>query len=250
MRWNPKKLEAGPVPLWFQIAERLRAAIEKGSFVPGDRLPSETELNQQFGVSRTTARAALDRLKNEGRISRRSGKGSIVLPPKVDQPLNVLRSFGDDMRARGLEPSYRMHSLKTAAATAAAAEQLRIAVGTPCILIDRLLLADRAPLAASHTWLSPRVLGSRRPPTASELNTGSLYEWIESACSARIVSGEEYVEAATATAAVARQLQIRRGDAVLIVRRTSFTQDGTPVEHVIRQYRADRYRFRVELTRP
>jgi len=250
MSWSARKLAPGPVPLWFQIADRLRVAIEQGRFVTGDRLPSEAELNRRFGVSRTTARAALDRLENEGRISRRSGKGSVVLPPRVDQPLNVLRSFGEDMRARGFRPSYRTRSIQTVPAPPAAAEKLGIAADTPCLRIDRVLLADAAPIATSLTWLSPRVLGGRRPPAASELNAGSLYAWLERACDTRIVSGEEYIEAGTATPALAGRLEIGPGDAVLIARRTSFGHDGKPVEHVLLHYRADRYRFHIELTRP
>ena len=94
MLWWGEKLSAGPASLWSQIAERLRAAVLAGEFRPGDRLPSEADLNREFGVSRTTARAALDRLENDGLIVRKSGKGSIVVPERVDQPLKALGGFG------------------------------------------------------------------------------------------------------------------------------------------------------------
>ena len=68
---------------WWQIADRLRRAIEHGEFKVGDALPSESQLNEVFGVSRTTARSALDRLEQEGLIFRKAGKGSVVLDPKV-----------------------------------------------------------------------------------------------------------------------------------------------------------------------
>src|SRR6266851_5454848 len=102
MKWNTQDLDAGPVPLWAQIADRLRTAVEAGVFCPGDKLPGEADLNRRFGVSRTTARAALDRLEQEGRIMRRSGRGSIVLPPRVERPLNLLSSFAEDMHNCGL----------------------------------------------------------------------------------------------------------------------------------------------------
>lgn len=94
------KLAPGPIPLWFQIVERLRGAIEGGEFGVGEKVPSESDLNRKFGVSRTTARAALDQLEHEGLIIRRSGKGSIVVPKRIDQPLKALAGFGQDMRAR------------------------------------------------------------------------------------------------------------------------------------------------------
>src|SRR5262245_11851967 len=105
--WNEPLPESSPLPLWFQIAERLRHAIAQGVFSPGAVLPSEAKLNETFGISRATSRAALDRLEQEGLISRKSGKGSIVLSPRVDQPVNEMFGFSDDMRRRGLRPSYQ-----------------------------------------------------------------------------------------------------------------------------------------------
>src|ERR1700753_2612069 len=106
MTWDRDELVAGPLPLWWQIADRLRTAIQGGQFKPGEALPSEARRNGAFGVSRTTARAALDRLEQEGLITRRSGKGSVVLAPRVEQPLNRLSSFAEDMAQRGLTASY------------------------------------------------------------------------------------------------------------------------------------------------
>ncbi len=82
MRWDDVNLDEGPVPMWSQIADRLRRAIEDGTFKPGDALPGEAEINKRFGVSRSTSRAALDHLETEGLIKRRSGLGSIVIEPQ------------------------------------------------------------------------------------------------------------------------------------------------------------------------
>jgi GntR family transcriptional regulator len=68
MSWKSASLSPGPVPMWFQIADQLRTALERQEFAPGDKLPSEADLNEIFGVSRSTARAALDKLEAEGRI--------------------------------------------------------------------------------------------------------------------------------------------------------------------------------------
>src|SRR6476646_10603696 len=102
MRWNNHDLSPGSVPLWRQIADRLRDSIAMGEFKPGDVLPSESMINAAFNVSRATARASLERLRQEGLIRRQSGRGSFVLPPRVEQPVNELASFSEDMRRRGL----------------------------------------------------------------------------------------------------------------------------------------------------
>jgi GntR family transcriptional regulator len=250
MAWNTVSLSHGPLPLWSQIADRLRAALEMGEFVPGDCLPSEAELNQAFGVSRSTARVALDKLETEGRIMRRSGKGSIVLAPQVDQPLNLLSSFAEDMRARGLVPSYLTRSIKTLAAPWDVAEALDVTSGEALGMIDRLLLANGVVIGLSLSWLSSKVVDVHKLPTLAELDAGSLYRWIEQRCGVRIAGGSEFIEAMGASDQVAASLSVAAGAAVLVARRISRSEKETPIEYAVLYYRADLYRFHVELRRP
>jgi GntR family transcriptional regulator len=250
MSWDDEDLASGPVPLWFQIAERLRTAVEKGEFLPGDRLPPESALERRFGVSRTTARAAMEQLVHEGLITRKSGKGSTVQPRRVDQPLNLLASFSEDMRARGLVPSYRTLRVKRAAATSDVASELGIDRGERVVCIERLLLADGTPLATSTSWLPPWVTAAGRLPTTARLDSGSLYEWLDVECGARIAAGTEFIEAGVADADVASLLEISKSSPVLRAARTARTVDGRAVEYAVLHYRADRYRFRVDMVRP
>lgn len=236
--------------MWFQIATRLRDDIEKGAFRPGEPLPPESALIRRFGVSRTTARSALDQLEHEALISRQSGRGSIVLPPRVDQPLNLLSSFAEDMRARGLSPSYRTLGVSSVRAPADVASNLDLSRGRRVTAIDRLLCADGSPLALSRSWISPAALADHQPPTVDELNHGSLYRWLEETCGVRVSAGDEFIEAAVADESLAKALGIAPGDAVLKARRRSRSSDGRAIEYVTMDYRADRYRFRVELVRP
>ncbi|WP_284948071.1 GntR family transcriptional regulator [Acidisoma cladoniae] len=250
MSWNSASLIDSPLPLWSQIADRLRAALERGEFIPGDRLPSEADLNEAFGVSRSTARAALDKLESEGRITRRSGIGSIVLPPQVDQPVNLLASFAEDMRARGFMPSYRTRSVEITIATAEVAEALGLETGTPLGMIDRLLLANSVVIGLSHSWLSPAIANVSNLPTRAELDSGSLYRWIEQRSGRRIAGGSEFIQAVNADEQIAASLNVAANAAVLLARRISRTADGQPIEYAMLYYRSDLYRFHIELTRP
>jgi GntR family transcriptional regulator len=249
MHWQ-KALDFGPIPLWFQIANQLRQSIEAGDFKPGDALPSEAELNKVFGVSRTTARASLDKLEQEGLIVRRSGKGSIVLAPRVEQPLNVLAGFAEDMRRRGLVPSYETRSARVMTLDAQAAEALGLAEGDRAFCVSRLLKADGVAIASSVAWIPLSVFPGRKPPTRAELGSSSLYAWLEEKCGARIVGGHEIIEAAIAGEDLADSLHIPPDSAVLVARRRSHGANGDPIEYAIVHYRADRYRFHVDLARP
>lgn len=247
MRWNDDLLAPGPIPLWFKIAERLRASIKAGEFTPGDALPSEAEINAAFKVSRTTARASLDRLRQEGLITRQSGRGSIVLKPKVEQPVNQLASFSEDMRRRGLKASYATFSAAPTAVTADAAQALGLDRGAQVVFLRRLLLADDEPMGMSESWLAPSALGGGTGPTPEELDAGSLYEWLNRRRGVRIAGAKEFIEASVADSTMARRLDIASGAPVLVARRRSHAADGTPIEYAVMHYRADRYRFSIDL---
>ena len=243
-------LDEGPVPLWFQIAARLRSDVQAGKFAVGDRLPSEAELNAMYGVSRTTARSALDRLEQEGLITRRPGKGSIVLPPHVDQELKTFAGFGDEMRSRGLKPSYDTRAIRRLPATVDVAQKLNVKRREPVLAIDRVLLADGYPMATSRSWISPRVVKGKSLPGMADLANKSLYAWIEATTGVRIVGGDETVEAVNANEDIAGRLGIAVGTATLVAHRLSRSTNQTPVEYVIIHYRADRYRFSIGWRRP
>ena len=71
-----------PIPFYYQLQEILKEEIERGTWGPGELLPSEAELEHRFGVSRTVIRQALDVLEADGQISRAKGRRSMVAEPK------------------------------------------------------------------------------------------------------------------------------------------------------------------------
>ncbi|SFQ03444.1 GntR family transcriptional regulator [Tranquillimonas alkanivorans] len=247
--WQRPLAEDGPTPLWFQIAERLRHAVESGTFAPGETLPSEAQLNRHFGVSRATSRAALNELESAGLIVRRSGKGSIVLRKRVDQPAEEMAGFSEDMRRRGLTPSYRVLEIGHEPATAEAAEALELAPGTAVFRSHRLLLADGEPIGTAMSWLPPRLFRTQPYPTSEELETGSLYAWLRVNCGVTVKRAREYIEATSTESSLAEKLGVRKGFPLLVARRQSFDEQDKPAECVILSFRSDRYRFHLEVRR-
>jgi len=244
--WNKRLQESSPLPLWFQVADRLRAAIADGTFVAGDALPSESQLNQTFGISRTTAKTALDSLKQEGLIVRKSGKGSIVLEPRIEQPAVEMYSFSDDMLRRGLHPSYKTRFVGRCKATVEVGDALGIQLTSRVYHSRRILKADNQPIGLAQSWVPLSVFGDALPPTAAYLNRHSFYRWLNERCGVVIASARETIEAALAEGELAAELGVPPGAAILVVRRRSNAADGSPVEYAVLHFRADRYRLHLE----
>ncbi|MBF8188529.1 GntR family transcriptional regulator [Nonomuraea sp. K274] len=71
---------------YLQLADALRARIEAGEFPPGRKVPSQTELEQETGLSRNTVKKALDVLKNESLLITAPGRGLFVAERQDNQP--------------------------------------------------------------------------------------------------------------------------------------------------------------------
>ena len=93
-------MSTDPTPRYQEIADYLRRLISASR--PGDRLPSEAELCERFGVSRMTVRQALQVLANEHLLVRRRGEGTFAAPRMVARLLGSPLSFTESMRRRGL----------------------------------------------------------------------------------------------------------------------------------------------------
>lgn len=236
----------GPVPLYRRISDELKARIEAGEYVPGDRLPSELELARTYGVSRITSRQALDLLAAEGLLVRRQGMGSFVASRRVTQPLVRLTDFVEDMAEAGLRPESRVLSFGTITAPAEIADMLGLDPDAEVYRLDRLRLADDSPIALDWTWL-PLQFG--RLLVEQDLTRRTIYSILEGEYGIPIVSGEYTLSAVVAEAEQAVPLQVRSGAPFLVFDRTSRTSSDKPVYYQRRFYRADRVQYRLSLRR-
>ena len=240
------ELRGGPVPLYQQLAQRLRRQIAEGTYGQGDRLPSEADLCAQFGVSRITVRAALDQLVDAGLLWRQRGKGTFVTAPLVEHELIRLTDFVEDMAGAGISPASRITHLGEELAPGDVARELDLAPHTAVVRLDRLRLADGRPIAFDVTYLPLRY---GRLLNREALERETIYHQLEQQYQIPVVSGTFLIEAGRATAELGESLEVERGAPVLVIRRTSFTEGRDPIYYQQRYYRADRVRYRVELDR-
>ncbi len=225
-------------PFYYQVYQILLQKIVGNEWRPGDLLPTEKELQEQFDVSRATVRQALDMLVDEGLIYRQRGRGTFVAEPVIEQGLSRIISFTEDMRQRGLEPGTRLLEVGISPATEDTASQLEVSVGEELAYIKRLRLADDKPMSLENSFLVNRFC-----PGILDRYDGSqsLRALLEREFSLRLVSARQTIRAIIATADLAKLLDIDSGAPLLYIRRITYDATKRPVELLKTYHRGDRY---------
>jgi DNA-binding GntR family transcriptional regulator len=129
-----------PIPLYFQIAENLKQAIEDGTLKPGQRLDNELDLTERLGVCRPTVRQAVQRLVEQGLVVRRRGLGTVVAAPRILRSV-ALTSLYDDLSANGRHPATTVLAARDIEADDELASILALPAGAP--VLSHAYLADR-----------------------------------------------------------------------------------------------------------
>jgi GntR family transcriptional regulator len=243
-------VESSSVPMYRQLEALLREGIERGELQVGDRIPSEAQLCDRWGISRITTRQALAELERDGLLERVPGKGTFVKKPqgRVTR-LTRLSGFGENMEALGLKPGYETLKADREPVPLEVAGRLQSA-GGEAFVIERILFADGERIGSHTSYLPSWIIGQAPEGsfTRDALNRGSLYQAIENA-GVSLLGADEIVEPDTAGEVEASRLGVREGDLVLRVKRTVYDSEWRPVEYVVLTYRADRYTYRIRLQR-
>jgi GntR family transcriptional regulator len=233
------------MPIYYQIEEGLKELIAREELKPGDVVPSERELAERYNVSRMTVRQAINNLVNDGYLVRKRGKGTFVANSKIEQGLQGLTSFSEDMRARGMNPSSKLLEFNLIQAPATIAAKLAIDEGESIYEIKRVRLADDIPMAYEMLYISQHLV----PGLTKEVVSSSIYDYIENTLNISITKGEQSLEASVARKNEAAILQIKEGAPVLLIERTSYMDNQKPLEFVQSVYRGDRYKFKIKMER-
>ena len=226
------------------LKQNLLALIQQNA--DGGRLPPERELSERFEVARETLRRCLRELEMEGLLERKQGAGTFIAgQPVVKQP--QLMSFSEDMRARGLTPSSELLSTRTLAAGAKLALKLKLVPGSPLLEIRRLRMANDEPMALETVYLAQARLPGFDP---AALATGSLYELLEKRYDVQVRSASQQLQATVLNEEEAEMLEVPAFSPSLLVERITLSAKGEVVEYGKSLYRADRYRFELNVVRP
>jgi len=229
----------GAGPLYRQLHDALRSAIENGVLRPESALPPERDLASEFGVSRITVRKALDALVADSLLVRRQGAGTFV-NGRVEKQFSKLTSFSEDMAARGRSVRSEWLLRDTGAVTPDESLTLGLGPGTPVYRFNRIRFADDMPMALEYSTIAGFAL-----PTADAVES-SLYTALEGS-GHRPVRALQRLRAVLFSPDQAELLDVEPGSAGLYIERRGFLEDGRVIEATQSWYRGDAYDFVAEL---
>ncbi|WMT75970.1 histidine utilization repressor [Bradyrhizobium sp. Ash2021] len=199
---------------YAEIQRALETAIFSGDWPPGARVPSEQELLKQYRCSRMTVNKALSALAASGLIVRRRRSGSFVATPEAEKNVLQISDTEDEVVREG--KSYRMELLssKVRKSTAQDSAHLGVPVGTRVLALTCAHFADDRPILFEHRLINLVAVPSAEKVDFSGQSPGNWLlakvPWSEA---------EHHIRARNASAEVAAALDIKKGDACLVVER-------------------------------
>jgi len=228
-------------PLYLQLARNLEAAIHAGVWKAEQALPSERTLSEQLGLSRVTARKALEILLEQGLIRRNQGSGTFITP-RLEQPLSRLSSFSEMLRLKGFVPGSQWLERGIAVPTHEEVIRLGLSPTDQVARLKRLRKADDTVMAIEMSALPAALLP--HPEAIGD----SLYQYLES-IGRPVVRALQHIRAINASAEFAALVGIEPGTAMLLMTRIGYLDDNTAIELTDTYCRNDYYDFVAELRR-
>ena len=234
-----------PIPYYYQLIRLLEDDIEGGKWSTGDLVPSEHELCQLYGVSRTVVRQALGSLVASGLLYRVKGKGTFVAHRKLEEKF-VQRSDGfyREMSSRGFSVTSQVLDQRVVAPQPHIRQLMKLPESASVIKIDRLRSVEGQVLMFVQTYIPYELCPEL---VSQDVSTSSLYALLRDRYGLAIDAGKRWLEAVNAHPPLTAHLDVPRGAPLLKIESLSYLADGRVLEFYEAWHRADRSRFEIEM---
>ena len=237
--------ESSGIPLYFQLKQILQEKILSGEFVSGEKIPPETQLCEEFSVSRITVRKAIDLLVKDKLLYTKQGVGTFAAPHKFIRELTKIYSFSDDMIKLGIRPSSKSIKFNIETATPEENSILKLPAKDQRVYrIIRLRIADEEPILIENT-LVPHYLC--RDLKKFDFEKDSLYRVLSEFYQLTPYEADETYEVALIKPEEAELLQCKNNQAVFHIHRIGYLSDGRVFELTSSTGRGDLLQFKLHL---
>lgn len=233
-------------PLYVQLEQILHERIVSGQWAPGQRIPSENELNKMFGLSRMTVRGVLTKLVGDGLLVRVPGKGTYVATPKISTVSPAYRGVREQLESQGYETSTRLISLTLETPSSGVRERLALADDEETYVVVRVRSVGGEPISLHRSYVPARLAPGL---DGHDVVANQLCVVLEEHYGLPMRRVHEDLEAVAVTIAEARHLGMRRGEPALQLQDVIFDALSRPFEYSSIVFRGDRMRLRFDYDR-
>lgn len=224
--------------------QELRKAITGGTFRPGSQLPTEAELCEMLGVSRTVVREALRVLEDDGLVARRHGVGTFVRNHPILKNLNFNFGITEMIESAGSRPGTSHLAIQKENADAEKADQLRVPLGSPLITVERVRTADGRPVVYSLDTVT-EALVQQAGFDPQLLLTESIYNILQSSLGQVVEYGIARLLPVAAPAQVTEKLKLPAHALTLYIVQTDYSSGDEPLIYSCEYHLPDAFDFMV-----
>ena len=226
-----------------QARAHIKDQILNKEFEDG-RIPSESDLASELGVSRTTIRDALSRLEIEGVVFRRQGSGTYVNEPglQIKSRLEEIWSYEAVLRAHGYEPSTTVLEVKTEIPTPNVRKALGLQAKETVVLIKKLFAEDKQPVIFTENQIPSKLFVA---PIEGQDYSVPIYQVLDKVCQQRLTYYLSDIIPITANKQLSKLLEIKVGTPLISFQETGYNDENEPVLWASSHFRDDLLRFRM-----
>jgi len=234
-----------PIPLYHQLKTILEDQINSSVLKPGDKIPSEKDLCEQYDISCTTVRQAINELVNIGKLIRVQGRGIFVTKYLTKEPYYHLSGLTSEMKHVGRTVRSTILQLEAVIPPEEIFHKLHLKKNEPAVLIKRQRFAQDEGVQGIDISYLP--FGRFHELLQEDLTNQSLYELLIKKYNTIPTRGIQQVKSIGCPKEYSDLLQLSEGEPVIYFKEIVYDQKNLPFEHAENIYRGDRYTFNVEI---
>ena len=230
--------------LYMRVSEVLEQRIADKTYPRDSLLPTEQELQDEFGVSRATIRNAMKLLVEKDLVHRVRGDGTYIKSAKTQHDALSHTGFTEEVEQQGGKASTRIISFQLQEADEYIAQKLDVLAGDQVYFVKRVRLINEIPEVLEHSYMPFELF----PDLSVETIQNSKYQYVEHKLGHKIKHSREKVYAEGITAEDAKPLKLKSGTPTLCVEAIGVLEDGTIFDFSINRFSLKQYSF--EYTSP
>jgi GntR family phosphonate transport system transcriptional regulator len=224
------------LPRYVQISQKLRESIRQGVYKAEEKLPSENQLSNHFGVNRHTLRKAIALLKDEGLLRTDKGRGIFVATPPLEYPIGKKVRYNEALEAQGKKGNYELLRTTQMPADSNIAKKLEVKIGAPVAILEYLGFADEHPLHLTTSYFPLTIF----PDLLERLESvKSVSKLMKETYDCEHIRRCTYVSAKQVRPQDARLLQVALNQSILLVESINEDQKGRVIEYGVTRFRGN-----------